>query len=260
MIILNERKWAEEIIATHELGKEKYRALCAVARYYMEQGYTKKEAREALEKFLLECDPTISIPKWSKTIDYAVVAGTRYKSIQIDSIKVTKEELDVISKIESMPVQRLAFTLLCLAKYWVAVNPETDYWVNNKDSEIMRIANINTSIKRQSFMYNELGEMGLIQFSKKVDNTNVRVTFATEGETVIEITDFDNLGYQYMKYKGLPYFTCEICGRTLRRRNPKKGRKQKYCDECAMKRKLQQNVESVMRKKQREADNEHKDE
>lgn len=251
MIILNEREWVKEILATHQLGKEKYRALCAVARYYIEQGYTKKEARDELEKFLLQCDPTVSIPKWSKTLDYAVIAGVRYNAVQIDSIKITKPELETIESLESMPLQRLAFVLLCLAKYWTIINPDSDYWVNNKDSEIMRIANINTSIKRQSFMYHELNERGLVQFSKKVDNTNVRVTFAQDGDVVMEITNFENLGYQYMKYKGLPYFTCESCGKTVRMRNPKRGRKQKYCEECAISRKLQQNIESVMRKKAR---------
>ena len=61
------------------------------------------------------------------------------------------------------------------------------------------MANIKTSIKRQSLMFAELRNAGFIRFSKKIDNLNVQVLFMTPGETAIHIQDFRNLGYQYLK-------------------------------------------------------------
>ena len=87
----------------------------------------------------------------------------------------------------------------------------------------MRMANINTSIKRQSLMYYNLNAAGLIQFSKKVDNTNVKVCFMAPGDVVMSITDFRNLGYQYLKY---------------------------HCPACAIEVATQQQVNRVMRLRQ----------
>ena len=143
--------------------------------------------------------------------------------------------------------RRLAFTLLCLAKYWNAVSKKPDGWVNSSDSDVMRMANINTSIKRQSLMFHNLNESGMIQFSRKVDNTNVRVCFMEDGETALHITDFRNLGYQYLKYHGANYFVCENCGITTKEVNHTTGRKQKYCSECAVQVAVQQRVNSVMK-------------
>ena len=111
----------------------------------------------------------------------------------------------------------------------------------------MALANINTSIKRQGLMYWTLREAGMVQFSKKVDNTNVKVCFVEDGETILHITDFRNLGYQYLMYHGEPYFECANCGITTKISNPDNKRRQKYCNECAAKIHLQQRVASVMR-------------
>ena len=89
----------------------------------------------------------------------------KYEAVDIDQIPITTSELDIIESMNGVQIERLAFTLLCLAKYWYMVSPETDYWVNNKDNEIMALANINTSIKRQCLLYGTLKESGLSMLS-----------------------------------------------------------------------------------------------
>lgn len=247
-IVLNEHEWARDMIESRSLGTKPFETLSRVAKYYIDKDYSKKEVRGMLDTFLLQCEPTASLPKWSETLDYAVARALKYDAIKIDGIEITKPEIERIDALEGRQIRRLAFTLLCLAKYWDVVNPRGDHWVNSKDSEIMRMANINTSIKRQSLMYFNLNEVGMVQFSKKVDNTNVRVCFITPGETAMVITDFRNLGYQYLKYHGEPYFECQNCGITVKSENTT-GRKQKYCKECAVEIHMKQTVNSVMRQR-----------
>lgn len=245
-IVLNEHEWANEMIKSHSLGDKPYETFCRVAKYYLDKDYSKKEVRRLLDTFLIQCEPTASLPKWSDVLDYAVARASKYEAVMIDSIEITKPEMELIDRLESTQIRRLAFTLLCLSKYWNVVNPNGDNWVNSKDCEIMRMANINTSIKRQSLMYHQLKELGMIQFSKKVDNTNVKVTFAKPGETILKITDFRNLGYQYLKLHGEPYFECQNCGLTVKKKNKGAGRPQKYCDSCAVEIHMQQSINSVM--------------
>lgn len=248
-IVLNEHYYAEQAIQTRSLGKKPSETLSRVARYYIDScdSANKKTIRSKLDLFLLQCDSTASIPKWSKMLDFATDWAFKHEAIQIDSIIITKPEMDKIDSLDGKQIRRLAFVLLCLSKYWNIVNSQNDSWVNSKDNEIMAFANINTSIRRQCAMYATLRDTGLIQFSKKVDNTNVRVCFAEDGEVAMTITDLRNLGYQYLKYHGEPYFECTNCGITVKIDEPAKGRKQKYCKECAVEIKTKQNVNAVMR-------------
>lgn len=249
-VVLDEHEWAKERIEARTLGKKPFETLTRVSKYYLDNNYGKKETRKAVERFLLQCDPYASIPKWANTIENALNRALKYNAIQIDDVRITVPEMKKISNLKGRQLQRLAFTLLCLAKYWNAVNPNCDGWVNNKDSDIMQIANITTSIKRQSSMYYTLNELGLVSFSKRVDNINVKVCFIEDGETELTISDFRNLGYQYLKYLGEPYFECVNCGLTTKIRNPQNKNsawKQKYCKDCAVKINIQQSVNSVMR-------------
>lgn len=248
-IILKENEWAEQMIQSRTLGKKPSETLYRVARYYLDNGYSKKEVRNKLDAFLIQCEPTSSLTKWSDSLDYALNRACKYEAIDIEYIEITDKEMDKIYDLKSKQIQRLAFTLLCLAKYWQKVIPNGDYWVNNKDNEIMALANINTSIRRQSLMYFTLKEYGMIQFSKKIDNTNVRVCFAEDGEVVCRVSDFRNLGYQYLKYRGEPYFECQNCGITTKYNDPIKGKKQKYCKTCASEIAVQQRVNAVMRQR-----------
>lgn len=248
-IVLNEHYYAEQAIQTRSLGKKPSETLSRVARYYIDScdSANKKTIRSKLDLFLLQCDSTASIPKWSKMLDFATDWAFKHEAIQIDSIIITKPEMDKIDSLDGKQIRRLAFVLLCLSKYWNIVNSQNDNWVNSKDNEIMAFANINTSIRRQCAMYATLRDTGLVQFSKKVDNTNVRVCFAEDGDVAMTITDLRNLGYQYLKYHGEPYFECTNCGITVKIDEPTKGRKQKYCKECAVEIKTKQNVNAVMR-------------
>lgn len=246
-IVLNERDWTEDMITQRSLGKKPFETMCRVARYYLDNGISKREVRKMMDSFLLQCDPTASLPKWQESLDKALNRAMKYETINLDGITVTEPEMKRVEALSGKQAQRLAFTLLCLAKYWNAVSNKNDGWVNNKDSDIMRMANINTSIKRQSLMYHNLNAAGLIQFSRKVDNTNVRVCFMEDGPTAMTITDFRNLGYQYLKYHGDPFFICQNCGVTAKCNSAERGRPQKYCPECAAHVALQQIMDSVMR-------------
>lgn len=228
------------------LGKKPSETLQRVARYYLDEGYSQSETRNMLDMFLLQCDSLASTAKWSPTLDRALKYASKHQTICIDSIKITCPEMKRIEALEGKQIKRLAFTLLCLSKYWIAVSEKCNGWVSNQDNEIMAMANIKTSIKRQSFMYSTLRDAGMVQFAKRVDNTNVRVLFAEDGETALEITDFRNLGYQYLKHIGEPYFECQNCGVVTRYTNPTSGRRQRYCKSCAVEVNIKNSVSRTM--------------
>lgn len=228
-IVLNEREFAESALETCTLGTKPLETLGRIARYYTADGYKRGEVCSLLEEFLLKCDPGINIVKWQNTIERQVKTANKVGLIEIDSIPITKKELSVCDGLSGTQMRRLMFTLICLAKYSNTVNPKNSGWVNRQDREIFKLANVVTPIKRQSLMLNDLRELGLVRFSRKVDNVNINVQCLDLcGDPELLISDFRNLGYQYLRYCGEPYFECEACGLVIKRTN----NSQRYCRDC----------------------------
>ena len=246
-IILNEKEWVEDALYNRQLGPKPTKTLARVARYYhQDQGYSKKEVRNKLDTFLLRCDPDVILIHWDITLDRIAKNANKRPLIKLDGIGVTEAELASISTIDGKQRQRLAFTLLCIAKYWNAVNLSNNGWVNSSDKEIMEMANIRTSIRRQSLMYYDMRALGLIKYSKRIDNLNVRVEYINDSSPeALFISDFRNLGSQYLMYLGESYFQCFACGLTVK----KKNNSHKYCSSCAADMYIKQSVDSVMRQR-----------
>lgn len=229
-IILNEREFAERAIITCSLGDKPSETVSCVAKYYTSLGYKPNRVRALLEEFILRSDSSAIIRRWEDTISSAVKWAQKRPLLEIDSIDITEHDLAVCSSISSIRNQRVMFTLICLAKFMNASNPRNNNWVNKQDSEIFSLANSKVPFREQALMIRELNQMDLIRFSNKVDNTNINVTCLDyDSPVVIHITDFRNLGYQYMRYLGGSYFECERCGIVA----PKKSNRSKYCAKCA---------------------------
>lgn len=263
-IVLNEYEWAEKMIHNRDLGKKPFETLKRVAKYYYENRYSKREIRRLLDQFLVSCNPDASLFFWSDSLDKIAKSVHKYPLIQIDYIPITQEELAKIQDAGSSNVQRLAFTLLCVSKYWDLVSPQNNHWVNSPDREIFSMANISASSKTQDMLYGKVLNAGLIRQSKKIDNLNMQVLFQSESQDnpVLLIKDFRNLGYQYLKYLGGPFFECEQCGATVKMAEHKqyqsrkkdcyhggRGRRQRYCPSCAAEIRTKQNVDAVMKRR-----------
>lgn len=244
-IILNEKDYIAELINKRELGKKPHITLCQIARYYRQvDGFSKKETKAKLETFILQCDPGASLVSWSNTIEYAVKTAMKYKLTEISGVDITEEEMKVCESLEGVQRQRIAFTLLCMAKYWNAVNPKNDNWVNAQDKDVMNCAGAKTTSKRYCQFLYEMGNADLIGFSKKIDNLNIKVNYVhNESPVVYRVTDFRNIGNQYMMLHGGGYMQCKQCGLVIRRKN----NRQEYCDSCSSQRYIKKSVESVMR-------------
>lgn len=240
-IILNESDWAQDMIEANDIGTNPFETLRRVARYYLDNGYNTKETRDLTEKFLVRSKPGVSTVLWMDTLNNAVSYAAKHPSINIGSVVVTQPEMEAIGKLGGAQAKRLAFTLLCLSKYIDEVNPDADGWVYFDDKDIIRMANVEkASVRRQSELYRQLRDAGIIQFSKRVDNTNVKVLLREDGYPAVKVSDFRDIGNQYMMASGSKGFAvCGNCGRIFRL--PKKdvswikrdGAVRKYCRECS---------------------------
>lgn len=229
-VILNEREWAENAIKNPSFDKSNPKGLSMVAKYYYSQGYSKKDIPGMLEDFVLRCNPDANMVAMRELAEKIAKQSDKYELVNISGISITEAEIKLIGLLKSRMAQRLMFTLLCLAKYAHAVNPNRNGWVNRKNRDIFALANIIIASQKQELMLNDLWTLGYIDFSKAINNTSIKVCVMDKSSPeVMFISDFRNLGNQYRRYCGERYIECENCGAVVR----KTGRAQKYCSVCA---------------------------
>lgn len=234
MIILNERKFAEDCIENGINNKKPLLSVAIIARYlYYCKGMKGKRIIEYLTDLIHRNGLGYGREKsyWDAKIEKVAREAKKYPLHEIDGVPITESELATIEGIHNKVLERLAFTALCIAKLNVLRNPKNNGWINSEDKEVFGLARITGTSMERRIRIGRLFRLGLFENSKRIDNLSYRVTFIDdESPTKLFITDFRELGLQYKKYKGENLFQCAKCG-IIAKNN--KNRTKRYCDACS---------------------------
>jgi len=231
-IVLNERKFAENYDKLKS-GDKPFDVMLILAKYYYKCGYKKSEIEQMLKSFLKKT-PNIYYPEKAfldSTIEKVSSRAGKYELYEIDGIRVTKSELIVIRKIKNKSLEKIAFTLLCLAKLGNLKNKKNNNWVNFRSKKIFEFARVTAKTDQRDYIIHELHSFGLIELSRNRLNLNIQVKFINNGnDNELFVSDFRELGREYLKYCGENYIRCERCGLLVK---GNKKRNKKYCNKCA---------------------------
>ena len=169
---------------------------------------------------------------WINTVEKISSNAGKYPLTEIPGVRITESEMLTITSIHNKVLERLAFTMLCLAKFWNAKKPNNNGWVNADSKELFQYARISSKAIDREIKIGQLQDMGLLEFPKRNGNMNCRVTFINDDDKneSMFVSDFRELGYTYLKQKGENFIECAECGILIR--NNKNGTK-KYCKNCA---------------------------
>lgn len=235
MIILNELEYAERCLKNDDIGEKPYTTISILAKYYYHHlGYKRKRIIEELQAFLVranEIEYNNARASWDNYIESAATGAKKFKLHEIEGIWITDAELQTIADIHNKVLERLAFSMLCLAKLAMQKNGNSNGWVNQDAKTIFSLARISGSISDRYMRLADLCDMGLLELPKKNDVLSYRVTFINdESKNNLFIHDFRELGYEYLKYCGQNFIRCEECG-ILTRGN--KSKTKRYCSSCA---------------------------
>ena len=120
--------------------------------------------------------------------------------------------------------------MLCLAKFNNLRNPNNNGWVNTDTKEIYDLARYSCSRDNRDINIGKLRQKGLVELPKRNDNLNCRITFINdEDEEELFVSDFRELGYEYLNYLGEKFIRCSECD-TLTRIG--KTNRKIYCTKC----------------------------
>lgn len=249
-VVLNEVKQAEHIIEKGEVGNKPTSTLFLLGKYYrVKENLDKEHTFSKLNEFMENNYKNYNSALWEDIIEDISKKANKYQLREIDSIGITQQELDEISEINNLKYQKLLFTMLCYAKLYNLISENNNGWINADIKEIFRVARVSVKHRNDKFLYlNDLERTGLISFSSKNDNLNIRVNFVDMGNKhVFDVDDFRELGFEYLNYfKNGKFIRCTECNRLVKKKS-KHDYSTKYCSECA-KKKFNEQCKQNMRK------------
>jgi len=241
-MILNERKYIEDVLKSSDVNKNKSKDLALLIKYYYLQGKDKGEVRQSVEHYMIKHYPKYNPVLWDSHITKLVDAGKRVKKrkngdtiikelVEIDEICITKAEINKIKALRKLTLKKLAFGLLVYSKIHNQLGKNNTYWVNSELKDILSDCKIAVDRKKQRLMIHELINLGYLTPSNKVNDSRTKVNFANEdGEIVMTISDFDYFIYDYLKILGQRVKICKTI--TCDQRFIAKENGSLYCNKC----------------------------
>jgi hypothetical protein len=169
---------------------------------------------------------------YSNVIADAIKKAHKHPFYNIENIKITKSELDVISSLNNLRAEKILFVLLCMAKQQSVAYGFTNGLVRYSLPDLCKSARISVPSDEREYILYEIVQKGFLGYPKKGDTKCLIVNFIDiEGDAVLNLNEVDckELAYAYLQWKNDGgYDKCENCGRLYR-----KNRHRKYCYECA---------------------------
>lgn len=228
-LIMNEKKYIEDIIKNKNVPKgisDKY-LIKMLIRYYRDS-YDKKNLIEQIHSLCKE----IKIDyyeeyKFYNKIKKYVKEEEKYplNLREIEYIPLLQEELDIINSLKKDREKKFLFVCYIMARF------NNSDWINIDDKELFKMANISlTCNDRQLFIYNMIQNEYISQAKKNTNNSiNIK---RLNGEEVIKVTDFNNMGNFLLSYLKPNYAQCTKCGKLIKI-DKKIKKPRKYCLKCA---------------------------
>lgn len=242
-----------QIIEEEHIGRTIYRR----ARYnYFIKNLTDKKNYSEIVKFITE-NSTVGLTDFDiyEFVNKAIKSAKKVGLKQVDHIYITKSELDFISKLDDIKLEKIAFVLLALAKYHNEVSEDYDDRVYIKLSEVKKMARINMNRVDFEYFYANLYDKSVLQHNTSPISTMQIVNFVShnqDDEVVFELKEVDylELAYMYLSWKngGKGYTRCTKCDRLMRQ---SKTKPRKYCEECAREVERENTRERVRRYRER---------
>lgn len=231
-VVLNEIKQAETILEKGEVGNKPTSTLFLLSKYYRQKlKLSENKTSEKLNEFMDNNYKNYNPVLWEDIIEDISRKGKKYELRNIEHIGITQSELDTIESTKTKNHKKLLFTMLCFAKLYNIISINNNNWVNSDIKEIFKTARVIVKHRDDKFLLlNDLESNGYISFSSKNDNLNMKINFIDNvNDPILYITDFRELGYEYLNYTKDGNFTrCKICNRLIR----KTSKNIQYCAEC----------------------------
>ena len=237
MLILNEEKYAENLYCGKNSDVKSIVAKIGyITRYHLfVLNYNDEDNYQHTVKWLNKYHNNFDESYYSNLISDAIKRAHKNPFYNIDSIQITKSELNVISSLNNLRAEKVLFVLLCMAKQQSISNGFTNGLVKYSLPALCKSARISVPAEDREYILYNIIQCGFLGYPKKNDTQCLIVNFICDDEVVLTLDEIDcqELAYVYLNWKndGVGYTRCQKCNRIIKQ---SKTKPRKYCEECAI--------------------------
>lgn len=235
MMILNEKKYAEDLYyGRNDTLKSVVKKIGYVTRYNLYVLCCNDDDNYLMTvKWMKDNHSNFDESYYSNLISDAIKRAHKCPFYNIDSIKITESELNIIASLDNLRAEKVLFVLLCMAKQQSVANSFINGLVKYSITELCKMARISVPADEREYILYNIVQRGLIGYPKKNNTQCLIVNFINDDEIALELdeTDCQELAYVYLNWKndGNGYTRCECCNRLIKQ---SKTKPRKYCEEC----------------------------
>ena len=235
MIILNEEKYARDVITGRRTDVKRItQRISLLARYnYHVLHKDDMESYTSIVKWLEKHQDIFSEVSYSNVISKYIKKAKKQPFYNIESIKITKKEMDIIQGHKNVRYEKILFVLLCLAKVQRVSHGFKNNLICYDIPQLFKMARVSVPAGDREYLLHDFLVEGLISLPKKIDSKCMFINFVDEDESDVALEikepDCEDLAYCYLYYiKKGNVFRCAKC-KKLTKQSKKFG---DVCKEC----------------------------
>jgi hypothetical protein len=176
-VIINEKRICEDVLKNKELSKRPMSIIRLIIKKYLSKGNKKNEVYILLDKFMKESYEGYKHNDWKNVLEKAIEGVERTNNLElvnIEEIHITKEEWNIVLKLEDDKLERLAFILLVYQKINEIINPTSNGWINIGMSNIFKESKIQRNDESKKLLF-ILKEKGYISQKNSCDSESIKI-------------------------------------------------------------------------------------
>lgn len=237
--VFNEKSHIEDIIKSGYVDDVNInKTIKKLARYnYYIKGYNYDENYNAIVDYMNKNCSYFSEVGSYHDINGCIKDASKSVWKDVDNVVITKKELEIISSLNDIRQEKIAFVLLADAKYDNAYKQKSINLSYLSNSDLYRMARVTMPVNNRSLFLHFLYANNLVEININPTSTNKKLLYVDDSNDNVALTltenNYKELAFTYMNWKnGGGYKECKSCGRLFR---TKKEGNQIYCKKCAPK-------------------------
>ena len=222
-MILNEEKYAKDVLTGQRDDVKSIRQkIDLIARYNHHVLHKNSDdSYSSIIKWLEKHHDIFSEQGYSNIISDCIKKAAKRAFYHIDSVKITKKEMDIITAQNNLRYEKILFVLLCMAKVQKASYGFDNGLISYNITDLFKTARVSVPVDERENILHQFLKLDLIGLPMKNDTKCLFVKFMDESEddVVLELNEQDcgELAYAYLKYTGKSkVFRCAKCGKLIK--------------------------------------------
>ena len=237
MLILNEKKYAQDIYEGNNNSiKSVLSKIGYITRYFL---YVLNQSDDEIYKNTVEWlkanHNNFDEIYYSNLISDAIKKAHKKPFYCIESINISKSELEIISSLDNLRAEKILFVLLCMAKQQAISNGFSNGLVKYSITDLCKTARISVPADEREYILYNIVQKGFLDYPKKNNTQCLIINFIDDNDGIVlklDEMDCTELAYVYLAWKngGKGYTKCQRCNKMIKQ---SKTKPKKYCEECA---------------------------